>query len=73
MSNIEHLIENAIYAVKRDRSFEDFKNQPHTKSMMQYTGLSLEDIWEIAGYVVYSYKPYCINCGETVWYRKEVD
>ena len=61
MSNIEHLIENAIIAVEEGKSFEDFNSAEHNKKMLRRVCACADEIWEIAQYVVYSKCMFCDN------------
>lgn len=54
MACIEHALENAINAVKKDYAFENWKS---TDSNLEHINATPEEIWELAIYVVYSYKP----------------
>lgn len=56
MSNIEHLIENALMARKSGHSLEDFKKGWHTPEMIEMVNASVEEIWEIADYVLYTWE-----------------
>lgn len=56
MSNLEHLIENAIEAVEKDWSFEHWagwEKQYGNYVDADYIKATPEEIWEIANYVVY--------------------
>lgn len=59
MSNIEHLIENAIIAVEKDKTFEDFNSAERNKAMLRKVCACADEIWEIAQYVVYSKCMFC--------------
>lgn len=59
MTNLEHYIENAICYLENNGTYEDFFNQKLLKLGEEQTGISLKDMWEMAQYIVYSYKP-CI-------------
>ena len=59
MSNIEHLIENAIIAVEEDKTFEDFNSAERNKMMLRMVCACADEIWEIAQYVVYSKCMFC--------------
>lgn len=61
MSNIEHLIENAIIAVESDYSFEQWASAPINKQIFQLVDIHPFDIWQIAIYIVYDYKPNIIS------------
>lgn len=57
MSNIEHLIESAVYYVE-NYSFEEFKETWTTNINKQGISATLEEIWDIATWIYYSYRPY---------------
>lgn len=55
MSNLEHLIENAIEAVKNNTSFKkwrDWEQRYGNYLNADYIKATPEEIWEIAVYVV---------------------
>lgn len=54
MTCIEHALENAINAVKKEHTFEIWKS---TDPNLEHINATPEEIWELAIYVVYSYKP----------------
>ena len=54
MSNAEHLIENAIFAIKRGRDLEEELDKGINKMMLDATGMSKEDVIGMANHVVYS-------------------
>ena len=56
MSNIEHLVENAINCIERKLDYEDFRKAWHNKEMLKEVKASPMEIWEIAQYVYYSYR-----------------
>lgn len=53
MTNAEHLIENAIYALKCGESFSDAMNRWHNKMMLEETGIDANDLFLMAVHVVY--------------------
>lgn len=58
MSNLEHLIENAIESVENGNSFEnwrDWEQQIGNYVNADYIKSTPEEIWEIANYVVYTH------------------
>lgn len=57
MSNLEHLIDSAIYYVEH-YSFEEFKETWSTNVNKKSVMAPLEEIWEIANYIYYTYRPY---------------
>lgn len=59
MSNIEHLLENAIAEVREGHNINDFKALWHTREMLKLVNATIEEIWEMAIYVVYTK---CQNC-----------
>lgn len=56
MSNVEHLIENAIIALERNKKYEDFADQKYNVTMANQSNIKLEDIWAMAIHVVYVFK-----------------
>lgn len=56
MSNIEHLIENAITCLEKNRDYDYFRMMWQNAEMIKYVHASLEEIWEMAIYVVTTYK-----------------
>ena len=56
MSNIEHLIENAITTIEENQTFKDFIGYNYNKMMLETVSASAEEIWEMALYVHYVYK-----------------
>ena len=56
MSNIEHLLENAIYEIKSGNDIDDFKALWHTPIMLKEVSATAEEIWEMALYVVYTHE-----------------
>lgn len=59
MSRIEHLFENAITAIGDDISFKEYKESWSTQSMAEGVNATLEEIWMLAEYVVYTLCQYC--------------
>mgnify|MGYP007038269408 CR=1 FL=1 len=55
MSNVEHLIENAIDCLDRGQSFEDFLSYKFNKDMLKMVKSPAEEIWEMAIYVKYTH------------------
>lgn len=54
MSDAEHLLENAIFALKEHRSVdEELSHWPNT-AMLKNTGIRKDDIIRMASHVVYS-------------------
>lgn len=58
MSNIEHLIDSAIEAKERKETFNNWIHFETTIINARNTHISLEEIWEIADWVYYTYRPY---------------
>ena len=58
MSNLEHLIDCAVYYKEEHYSFEEFKETWTTNVNKETIAAPLEEIWEIANYVYYVYRPY---------------
>ena len=56
MSNIEHLIENAITSIEHNESYEDWLNKWQQKAMIKEVMSDPWEIWQMAQYVVYTYK-----------------
>ena len=56
MSKIEHLIENAITCLEGNKDFDYFTTMWQNKEMLKYVNASPEEIWEMAIYVVTTYK-----------------
>ena len=51
MSCVEHIIENAIYAIGRNQTYEEWvKTEPNK----DYVKSDLEEIWEMAMYVYWA-------------------
>ena len=61
MTNSEHLLENAIMCLENKVDFEEFANRDINKTMSTYANIALEQIWEMAQYVVYNLKPYWLE------------
>ena len=57
MTNVEHLIENAIHSVKEHESFETFKNRKCNDLMFLNVSVKPEEIWLIAQHILFTYKP----------------
>jgi len=56
MSNVEHLIENAIVCMEENKSYDDFINADVNKRMLELVKSPPEEIWEMAIYVYYTYR-----------------
>lgn len=67
MSNIEHLIENALRAMESANArtedtrlaFEKEMAASVNKQMLQAVRMTKDELWQIAQYIIYSY---CQNC-----------
>ena len=59
MSNQEHLLENAVSATENGKK-DEFLNSRVNKEMSEETGIKLEDVLQMAQWVVYTYKP-CVE------------
>ena len=57
MSNLEHLIDCAVYYKEEHYSFEEFKETWETNVNKRGVVAPLEEIWEIADWIYYSYRP----------------
>ena len=55
MTCAEHALENAIEAMRQGKSREQWAAKDSNLSSLQATP---EEIWDMATYVVYTYKPY---------------
>ena len=60
MTNLEHYVENAIWFLEKGGTHKEFFNNIWLQEGERLTGISLPQMWEIAQYVVYTYKP-CIE------------
>ena len=58
MSDIEHLIENAIVCVQSGKSREDFMGYSYNQLMLARVKATGEEIFEMAQYVVYAHDEY---------------
>ena len=60
MSNAEHLIENALAAIHENKdstiAWNKFSEDYVNKNMSEVTGIKLEYVWDMAQYVVLSWK-----------------
>ena len=62
MSNIEHLIENALTAMGNKpngtyQAFKDAMRSKHNRMMLQTVAITEDELWAIAQYVVYTWMP----------------
>ena len=55
MTYAEHALENAIEAMNQGKSREEWAAKDSNLSSLQATP---EEIWDMAAYAVYKYKPY---------------
>lgn len=58
MTNIEHLIESAIFTLEVKETYEKWSNRWITSQNLQGCAAKPQEIWEIANWVYYVYKPY---------------
>lgn len=56
MTNIEHLLENAICAHENGQTLEEYRNSPANRMMLADTGADEELIWAMAYYVTTTYR-----------------
>jgi hypothetical protein len=66
MSNYEHLIENAVVCMEKGEDYEDFADAYYNRLMSAECDISLQDIWRMASYVVFTLKPSWVS--DTVAY-----
>ena len=57
MSYPEHLIENALTALEEDDR-EKFYGDKHNILMAETAKITLDAVWEMANYVLYTWYPY---------------
>lgn len=58
MSNIEHLLENALIYMERGKDFDEWVSEEETRRNMPESGvmpMSYASFWALANYVRYSY------------------
>ena len=58
MSNIEHLIESAVECLEHSYTFDEWKESWFTNTNKQNVKAPLEEIWGMAVWVYYDYRPY---------------
>ena len=56
MSNIEHLIENAICAIEKNKEYEDWLSAWQQKAMLKEVKSDPWEIWQMAIYCYYTYR-----------------
>ena len=56
MSNVEHLIENAICVLERGKDYDYWMDMWQTKEQLKYVKSPPEEIWEMAVYCCFTYK-----------------
>ena len=56
MSNIEHLIENAIVAMEEKHDYDWWISTWQTKAMIKEVKSPPDEIWQMAQYVYYTYR-----------------
>lgn len=59
MTISEHLIENALCQIEKTsyNTYEDFMSNKLLKKQAEKVGISMTDLWYIAQYVYYTYRP----------------
>jgi len=65
MSNVEHLIENALTATTKAKdigedtseAFTAEMNAPHNKEMLERVSMTEMELWEIVQYLLYDWFP----------------
>lgn len=57
MSDIEHLLENAVCHLEANKEFEDFMKMWQTQDQLTRAKATADEIWTMAMWVVYVYKP----------------
>lgn len=67
MSNEEHLLENAVCALEKEKSFEDFSSDKKNIDMSKETGIKLEQIWSMAQYVVFTLLEFSYKRGDNTY------
>lgn len=55
MSNIEHLIENAIVKLEEGKTYQDWLDMWPQHEMLKLVKSPPEEIWQMAQYCVYTY------------------
>lgn len=60
MSNIEHLIENAIFDMERGVGYEAYVSEKPQAIMFPTVSATPDEIWEIAQYVITTYREYIL-------------
>ena len=56
MSNLEHLIENALVTMEDDTlCYKDIRERIRNDINLPSTALSVDDVWEICQYVKYTW------------------
>lgn len=56
MSNIEHLIENAICAMENGKGYDDWMEMWQTREQLKYVKSPSSEIWEMAQYCYFTYR-----------------
>ena len=63
MSNVEHLIENALVAMENGESayeaFNEAMDRRHNKLMLDMVSITRDELWDIAQYIKFVYCQYC--------------
>ena len=58
MTISEHLIENALNRIESGYGYDDFVSTTILKEQAKQIGISLIDLWYMAQYIYYTYKPH---------------
>lgn len=58
MTKIEHLLENAIVEIENGLGYDSWRKDPVNKIMLKEVTALPEEIWAMAVYVYFDYKPY---------------
>jgi len=62
MSNLEHLLENSLHAIKYYNNYEDWREYMQKDvNWEDNTHFSIDDLWTISQYIVYTYMPIQID------------
>ena len=56
MSDIEHLLENAVICMENKEDFKDFLEMWQTKDQLTRVSATADELWMMAQWVVYTYK-----------------
>jgi len=79
MSIEEHLVENAICELERNKDYNKFMASELLKEQSKQTKIPMSFIWTMAQYIIYTYKPHIEGIKENDmikaygYYIKEVE